>query len=55
MRRATATLTYEQMKRIIGDKLPRSACKYSAWGENGGHYYADTLLEVGWRVVHDVL
>ncbi|SDH03627.1 DUF7662 domain-containing protein [Desulfosporosinus hippei] len=46
----TVTLTYEQMEGIIGGKLPMSAHKYPAWWANGGHYYADSWLEVGWRV-----
>jgi len=46
----TVTLTYEQMESIIGDKLPMSAHKYTAWWANGGHYYAESWLSVGWKV-----
>jgi len=44
------TLTYEQMERIIEDKLPMSAHKYPAWWANGSHEHADSWLGAGWKV-----
>lgn len=47
-----ATLTFEQIERIINDKLPPSASQYPAWWENhrGSHVEADAWLNTGWRV-----
>jgi len=46
----TLKLTFEQIERILGDKLPMSAFKYPAWWANGGHYFADSWMAAGWRV-----
>ena len=47
-----ATLTFEQIQRIINDKLPPSAYEYPAWWSNhrGSHVEADAWLNTGWHV-----
>lgn len=47
-----ATLTFEQIERIINDKLPPSAHEYPAWWSNhrGSHVEADAWLNTGWLV-----
>lgn len=46
------TLPFEQIERIINDKLPPSAYEYQAWWENhrGTHVEADAWLNTGWLV-----
>jgi hypothetical protein len=43
-------LTYTDIEKIIGDRLPPSAYEYHAWWANGGHSQADAWLNAGWRV-----
>jgi hypothetical protein len=43
-------LTYEDIERIIGTKLPSSACKYRAWWSNSGQPHAKTWSNVNWKV-----
>lgn len=44
------TLTFSEIEKIIDQPLPVSAYKYPAWWANGGHSYADSWLNVGWKV-----
>jgi len=48
------TLTFEEIKRIIGNELPPSAFRYRAWWSNGiqpqPHCQAESWLGAGWRV-----
>lgn len=48
-------LNFEDIERIISDKLPTSASKYRAWWANGGHIQANAWLEAGWKVQSVVL
>lgn len=46
------TLTFEQIERILNDKLPPSAQQYPAWWANekdGQHVHAHSWLNAGWR------
>ncbi|MCJ7634010.1 GIY-YIG nuclease family protein [Candidatus Bathyarchaeota archaeon] len=43
-------LTYEDIERIIGTKLPSSAYKYRAWWSNSGQPHAKTWSNVNWKV-----
>ena len=48
-----ATLSFEQIERIIQDKLPPSAYEYWAWWANekeGNHVNARAWANAGWRV-----
>ena len=47
------TLTFEQIERIINDKLPPSAHVHRAWWANeveGMHTHARAWIDVGWCV-----
>jgi hypothetical protein len=47
------TLPFEQIERILNDKLPPSAYQYQAWWANqmqGSHVEAQAWLHVSWRV-----
>ncbi len=47
------TLTFEQIERILRQRLPPSAFLYSAWWANeqdGNHVEAHAWLSAGWRV-----
>ncbi|MDY0019900.1 MAG: hypothetical protein RBT47_07860 [Anaerolineae bacterium] len=48
------TLTFEQIERLIEDRLPPSARSYRAWWANPtsiqDHPYAQAWLAAGWRV-----
>lgn len=47
------TLSFEQIERILNDKLPPSAYKYQAWWANqkkGSHVEAQAWLDAGWKV-----
>ena len=47
------TLSFEQIERIINDKLPPSAQQHRAWWSNetdGDHVSAHAWLNAGWRV-----
>jgi len=43
-------LAYDDIKKIIGGKLPDSAYKYSTFWSNGGQYQDYAWLEAGWIV-----
>ncbi len=48
------TLTFEQIERILNDKLPPSAHLHQAWWANerdGQHVNAHAWREAGWKVV----
>ncbi len=47
------TLSFEQIERIINDKLPPSAHKHRAWWSNendGIHVSAHAWMDAGWKV-----
>jgi len=47
------TLPFEQIERILNDKLPPSAYQHQAWWPNqkqGSHVEAYAWLNAGWRV-----
>jgi len=47
------TLSFEQVERIINDKMPPSAHEYQAWWANekeGNHVNARAWADAGWRV-----
>ena len=43
-------LTFAEIEKVLGDKLPVSAYKYSAWWSNGGHIQANAWLDAGYKV-----
>lgn len=49
----TITLTYEELEKILGFKLPDSAYKYEAWWDNGigSHTQTQGWVAAGWKVV----
>jgi len=47
------TLRFEQIERILNDKLPPSAYGYQAWWENekeGNHVNARAWANAGWKI-----
>jgi hypothetical protein len=47
------TLSFKQVEKIIGDKLPPSAYRHQAWWANeakGNHVHAHAWMDVGWEV-----
>ena len=47
------TLSFEQIERILNDKLPSSAYQYQAWWANqkeGSHVEAFAWMDAGWLV-----
>jgi len=47
------TLSFEQIERILNDKLPPSAYNHRAWWANereGQHVHAHAWLDAGWKV-----
>jgi hypothetical protein len=47
------TLSFNQVEKIIGDKLPPSAKKHQAWWANeaeGQHVHAHAWMDAGWKV-----
>ncbi len=47
------TLTFDQIERILNDKLPHSAYEYQAWWANekeGNHVNAQAWANAGWKV-----
>lgn len=45
------TLTFEQIERILNDKLPPSAKRYKVWWSNeieGSHVQARSWVDAGW-------
>jgi hypothetical protein len=50
---AEVTLSFEQIERILNDKLPPSACNRLQWWENernGSHVEAHAWMDAGWMV-----
>ncbi len=45
----TLTLSYNEIEKIIGVKLPQSAHMHREWWENGGHVQAEAWLQAGWK------
>ena len=41
--------TFGEIEKIIGDTLPPSAHERSEWWANGGHYYAEAWMGMGWK------
>lgn len=48
---STRTISFDQIERVLGFKLPQSARKHEAWWSNNatGHSHARVWLEAGWR------
>lgn len=46
------TMSFEDVERIIGESLPESSRKYTAWWANNskGHSHANAWLNVGAKV-----
>lgn len=47
------SLSFEQVERILNDKLPASAYQYQAWWANqkeGSHVEAFAWMDAGWLV-----
>ena len=52
-RQNDVTITFDQLERILNDKLPPSAYTYQAWWANqkqGSHVEASAWLNAGWKV-----
>jgi len=49
--RPSHRMTFSEIERVLGFKLPRSAYEHEAWWSNNatGHSHARTWLEAGWR------
>jgi hypothetical protein len=45
----TLTLSYKEIEKITGVKLPQSAHMHREWWENGGHVQAEAWLQAGWK------
>ncbi len=51
---AKVKLTFIEIEALIGDKLPESAKKYSAWWSNSqtdAHPYAHSWLDAGYKTI----
>jgi hypothetical protein len=50
-RGTTHRLSFSEIERILGFKLPKSAYQHEAWWSNNatGHSHAKAWLKVGWR------
>jgi hypothetical protein len=50
-RTSTKRLTFAEIERILGFKLPKSAYEHEAWWANNatGHSHARVWLDAGWR------
>jgi len=46
----TVAISYNDIEKIIGEKLPQSAYVHRAWWSNTGHEHAKTWTEAGWKV-----
>jgi hypothetical protein len=44
------TLSYDEIERILGFRLPSSAYNHRPWWANGGHSQANSWLNAGWEV-----
>lgn len=51
MDRASRRLSFGEIEKILGFKLPKSAYEHEAWWSNNanGHSHARAWLEFGWR------
>src|SRR5579863_7616366 len=51
MKHATHRMTFSEIERVLGFKLPKSAYKHEAWWSNNatGHSHARAWLKFGWR------
>jgi hypothetical protein len=49
--RATRRMSFMEIERVLGFKLPKSAYKHEAWWSNNatGHSHARAWLEFGWQ------
>ena len=48
-----ATLSFERIEQILGERLPQSAYKHRSWWSNekdGQHVQAHSWLGAGWKV-----
>lgn len=43
-------LSFSDIEKVLGFKLPSSAYTYSAWWANGGHSQADAWIDAGYKV-----
>ena len=50
-RSATKRMSFSEIERVLGFKLPKSAYQHEAWWSNNatGHSHARAWLEAGWR------
>ena len=48
---ATQRMSFEQIERVLGFKLPKSAYEHEAWWSNNetGHSHARVWMSAGWR------
>ena len=46
----TATLTFEELERLVGARLPNDAYEHRAWWEDKGRHHTRTWRRAGWRV-----
>jgi hypothetical protein len=48
---ATHRLSFDQIERVLGFKLPKSAYDHEAWWSNNptGHSHSRSWIEAGWR------
>jgi hypothetical protein len=44
------SLSYKEIEKIIGEKLPKSAFVHRAWWSNTGHEHAKIWTDAGWKV-----
>ena len=44
-------LTYNQIEKILGTKLPQSAYLYRAWWANSGHSHSRAWSDANWKVL----
>ena len=45
---ATITLSFDEIEKILDDKLPESAYQYREWWQDKGHSHSYAWLEAGW-------
>jgi hypothetical protein len=45
------TLDFEQLEKIIGFALPKSAFKYNAWWSNSGQRHSNAWTDAGYKVI----
>lgn len=51
---SSVRLTFAEIEKVLGDKLPASAYKYSAWWANGSHVQANAWLDAGYNADADL-